>query len=103
MSPHRSTDGHVSRPPIFTARAFRLRLRFSHTLSFQRTTSASINPLPHGIHFTVMFSALLLLLQQSVFADAGQDVMQTLSFTFWKCKTVRLPQWFVSGILGTEK
>src|ERR1700734_836125 len=61
----------TKRSPIFTVRP-RLPLGLCHTASFQRMTSASINPLPQGIHSAAMPSAFSFLFQKNPFARSRQ-------------------------------
>jgi hypothetical protein len=57
------TSATTMRSPAFTARAVRLRLRFSHEASFQRMTSTSINPLLQGTHFGMLYAFFRFLLK----------------------------------------
>jgi hypothetical protein len=80
----------------------RRRLRLSQTLSFQRTTSASINPLPQGIHFAILFALYVPFSAELICGCGARCDADALTYLL-EIKTVRPPQCFVSGILGTEK
>ena len=67
----RITSPMTTRSPIFTARP-RLRLGFCHTPSLQRMTSASINPLPQGIHSAAITSAVPFLTQNTALVSSWQ-------------------------------